>query len=351
MPFLREYEFIVKNKSGTVYNFYLNENHHIEYIYTDANGKWLQKNQVFQKKTLQFSVTLDSSNQIHIISYTSTGDLYYHTLKGGRWNHRLLMNYPKGTYQIFYPVIKSINDAIHIFYYLVHGKNKGNVFLLHLVNNQDEWNRNEVLHCTYNQVINPYKILNNQSKIYALTTSLQNNYEEVSLTSYDLADKTWDKDSIQLTSDPIQKLYTDGILTSPDHLHITWSQYDQERLTVHHLNYHLTEDRPLSSTKQISTGLNASYPTLMGYDGKLWCLWVEINQLFSSHSSTDGLEWSSPIGIDESRHLDFRRYRFITNDIEETKKVMCDFLFGTLYPKIQFIGFGGEVNDEVQRDQ
>ena len=73
MAFIRGYEFVVENKSGMVFNFYLNTQKHIEYIISDEKRRWKERELVFNQATEKFHLDIDDNDNIHIISYSKNG--------------------------------------------------------------------------------------------------------------------------------------------------------------------------------------------------------------------------------------------------------------------------------------
>ena len=119
MTFIKGHEFILKNKLGMIFNFYLNKQKHIEYIASDKKHRWKEKGLVFDQTTESFHLDVDNNNNIYAISYSKNGCLYYHQYLNKAWVNHLVLQYP-AEQRVVYPIIKHINNQIHIFYYLIH---------------------------------------------------------------------------------------------------------------------------------------------------------------------------------------------------------------------------------------
>jgi len=349
MAFIPGYEFILKNKLGIVLNFYLNEQKHIEYIVSDNKGKWKEKNVVIPESTENFYVEIDHKNNIHIVSFHSNGDLYYNHFNNNQWQNHLIVQYPIEEQKILYPTIKYVNDQIHIFYYLINTKVKNKAYLLHLNFNNRDYKTNHVTTVYSHSYINPFKVFIKNNELLLLYGSVVNQFDQIYVSKLSTLDEKWDN-PVCLTYSKDKKIYINGLLDDNKTLHITWSKYDEEYLVVQYLNLD-TNDLNVKSEdlEHISLSLKSScsFPALSCYKKLLWATWTETNKVVSSYSTDLGKNWSKPFIHEDTRKHDFKRYRYTSNSSDDKDDILCDFVFGSLYPTIQFLGFGGEINDDI----
>lgn len=346
MAFIKGHEFIVTNKLGVLFNIYLNEKKHIECIISNRKGVWKEKHIVFDNITESFHLDINN-NILHMVSYSENGKVYYHRYYDGLWTSNLITEYPIGKQKIIYPIIKSSHNGIHIFYYLLQSKEKNKAHLLHISFKGEEYNANHIASISFNKYINPFKVFLNKNELLVLYTSMVDNFDQIFFSKSDINEGQWSK-SICLTSSKDQKLYMDGLLYDSKTLHLIWSKYDEEYLTVQYSKLNLN-DVGTSKLKvvPISSESSCSFPTLAYYHNILWAIWTEMGKIVSSYSGNLGDAWSKPYIHEDSKKVDFKRYRYISSSKTD---ILCDFLFGTLYPQIQFLGFGGEDNDEIPTD-
>ena len=88
----------------------------------------------------------------------------------------------------------------------------------------------------------------------------------------------------------------------------------------------------------ISNEGSPSHPTLIYFRNQLWLVWLELNKLFSRSSIDHGQTWGPIYMWNETRNIDFLRYKYITASNEEN--IQLDYSFGSIYPDIRFLGFG-----------
>lgn len=346
MAFIKGHEFIFENKSGIVFNFYLNKQRYIEYMVSDKKQGWKEKGLVFDRTTENFHLDVDNNNNIHVISYSEDGCLYYHRHLSKTWVNHCILEYPANQ-RIIYPIIKHMNNQIHIFYYLIHNESKNKAYLLHLKFHDKKYSTNHIVTVDTHTYINPFKIFENNNKMILLYASVIEGNEQIFISKLNMSTEQW-TDPLCVTSSEDKKIYVDGIFDSTETLHIIWSKFDEESLAVRYLKLN-TESMKANKSEPVSLSSESScsFPVLVYYSEILWAIWIEMNKIISCYSTDMGENWSEPYNHENTRKIDFKRYRYVVGPVNNKGDILCDFIFGTPYPYIQFLGFGGESNDEV----
>lgn len=339
------YEFILSQSNRSYNNFYLNEKQQIEYIISDEQRRWIEKKIVFEEPIKDFFVEIDQQDLFHILSVSNNGNINYHTSHKDGWIHKTLKEYHDKTINIYYPTIKVINNIIHIFYYAT-SKNKNNKCdLIHMTSNCNDnniWKERILFRINYQKYINPFHIFFNNGELFILATTLIEKFTQIFIVTYDYQHNIL-KEKIQVTSSPIEKLYLYGLFDKNSVLHISWCEFDEKGLKVMYTNSSVKcfeNDRNILSLSERS---NCSFPILLYYYNHLWCIWTQMNKLYASYSSNGGTEWSVPMLRKESQLIDFKLYGYKTNIQQENDTIICNYLYGSLYPQIQFLGFGGKL--------
>ncbi len=347
------HEFIMQNSKDNIFNFFLNEKDDITCIASNQQRQWVSKEDVFPKRCNSLDIDLDSKDHFHIVSYHYDGDLYYHHKSKDRWKNIQLTRLNR-TERTFYPRIKTVDNTIHVFYDLQQTNERDRCTLYHYTYHEKEmkWIKNNVCTIRFNKFVNPYKILTYKNQIYLLYISIINNYEEVFIIQYDSIKDQWNK-PIQLTTSSDRKLYLDGLLDNNGNIHISWCQYlEQEGLIVKYLKCKINNlGKNKESILSLSDRLNCSFPQLIQFNETLYCMWVQFSHLYVSQSVDSGIIWNTPTVVPESKMNNFKRYRYANNHLLYKNTIVCDFLYGTHYPSIQFLGFGGGQHDEVSTNK
>jgi hypothetical protein len=226
MAFIKGHEFILENKLGEIFNFYLNEQKHIEYMASDENRVWKEKELVFNQETESFHLDIDDKENIHIVSYNKDGYLYYHQYLDGAWVNYSIFCYPEEQ-KVMYPIIKYVKNQIHIFYYLLHNEPKNRAYLLHLRFHNNKYSANHIVTADNHKYINPFKIFinDNNDGITLIYTSINKGYEQIFISKFDISAGQW-SEPLCVTSSKDKKIYIDGLLQNTEMLHLIWSNYD-----------------------------------------------------------------------------------------------------------------------------
>ena len=346
MAFIRGYEFVVENKSGMVFNFYLNTQKHIEYIISDEKRRWKERELVFNQATEKFHLDIDDNDNIHIISYSKNGCLYYHQYLDEAWINHLILHYPTGQ-RIIYPIIKHINSQIHIFYYLLHDESRDKAHLLHLKFYDKEYSTNHIITVNNHEYINPFKVFVNNDEIILLYTSIVEGHEQILVSKFNMSTEIC-SDPLCITSSKDKKIYLDALRYNDKMLHLIWSKFDEEYLAVQYLKLNIdTMTTDKSKPVSLSAKSSCSFPIPVYYKNILWAIWTEMEKIVSCYSIDMGKNWSEPYIHEDTKKIDFKRYRYLASHTDNKEGILCDFVFGTPYPNIQFLGFGGENDDEI----
>ncbi|NLY43692.1 MAG: hypothetical protein GX066_06950 [Clostridiaceae bacterium] len=88
--------FLIKKSNGIFYNFYLSQTGGICYkLYSLHNNEKMDPFEIsiIEEKILEFYVTIDSEDNIHILCLTKDGDLKYFINKENIWNNKVLSHF------------------------------------------------------------------------------------------------------------------------------------------------------------------------------------------------------------------------------------------------------------------
>lgn len=343
MGLISGYEYIIKNSEGKLYNFYLNEKKQIEYIATDKENRWAEKNIVNNEPIDSFSVDIDQQDSLHMLSYCKKGNVHYHRFLKNDWIHKKVISYSSDTHGIYYPYIKVIDNHINIFYYLYSDNQRNACNLIHHTLDKDHvWQSKSLFKVNYGKFINPFYILLKKNSIAIVFSSLIDEFNQIFLASFDHQLEEL-QSPIQITDSSIEKIYIYGLIVNKDIVHIAWSEFDEKGLTIKYKKLWENQSEEVSQILSLSEKSNSSFPILLSYNNILWCTWTQMNRLYACYSKDEGTEWSFAAVREESQQINFKLYSYLTNYSDDRNNIICHYLYGSLYPQIQFLGFGGEV--------
>lgn len=351
MPLIGRHEYLLQTTKAKRYNLYLDQHKDLYCISSNENRQWAEKNQVFSMACHSFDVDLAPDDSIHAVSCHTNGFVYYHWLFKGTWKSKEVFQHPLSE-KVLSCRIKSILGQTHLVFMLNQGK-KTTLYHYLLKADTDEWVKSTIAELSFNKYVNPINLLTNgkeNSPLLLFYSSLVGRHEQIYFTGYDISENSWFKPK-QLTDIKSTKLYMDCLMDQRGTLHLTWSDYEQDTLSVQYLRMESDSIKTQTQRKTLSKPLNCSFPQLILLQNQLYLIWIQFNHLTRAISMDNGKTWSKPENIKGSKLKHFKRYRYISNLAEE-KEIKGQFLYGTLYPGIQFLGLGGDMDyDEISVDK
>lgn len=340
MGFINWSETIVRKANGDILTFYIKDKNLFlrEFKYKDKlnNSNQIISN-VFDN---EFDIKIDDTDKIYGICVIENGEVaYLYTDKDNNIKHRKLFDYDNKRYVLKYPYIKKIDLSIHIIYYIQDISDNRIWSIINHYFDGSSWIESNIDFIVSFPIINSFIITckNNMLNIFYL--NLIGGIEEVFFSRFSPLTKEWSK-PLQITNTNNKKIYLNVLQDEMNFYHITWSEFVNENLVVKYTNCYLKEDM-LDKTNIISLSdpSNCSFPTIIKTGETLWDIWVQMNKLYRSYSFDYGKTWSKASVDSESIDIDFIRYRFISNNYDDLINFKLCNTFGTIYPKISFIGF------------
>jgi|GEM_PF-2258225 len=386
MGLVEKYEYVLKDSSDKIYNFFINDREQLECIYSNNSNQWIDKTLVTLKACQHFAVAIDTRDRIHAFVIHANGDINYYWQEDKQWKSQKIASINRKNENVYYPDIVILKNQVHLFYLHQGSKAINSCTIQHVTKLLDKWEHISVETISYSKYINPFKVLVYDNVLHLLFASHNSICEECYLTKFNYLNNSWEF-SIRLTEATERKIYLDGLIDKQGNLHITWSMLEENGLTIKYQQHSLKElyqiepqqrensilgktvdeigqllmeeelqiNTVLNTTEavlpqKISQQHNCSFPYIIVFNKVLWLVWFQFNSLVSSYSTDNGLTWSIPSLIAKTKLMSFKRYRYATNSKLDNELIQCDYLFGTLYPNIQFIGFGGDINDDVSKN-
>src|SRR5690606_38110274 len=126
-----------------------------------------------------------------IISFHSSGNLYYSKYNNKEWINHLIMEYPTEEQKVLYPTIKYINNQVHIFYYLINTEERNKAHLLHLKFYNKNYDSNHITTVYSHSYVNTFKIFIDGDEIILLYGSLINKFDQIFISKFNLINNKW----------------------------------------------------------------------------------------------------------------------------------------------------------------
>ena len=319
--------YIFKNKRSEISMDYynLNEGHTGKTICKDAHG--------------EFDILIDGG-KINIIYQNIKNELKLITIDKVSIKEESLgiENLPK-----IYEIKMTLNNGIKSIIYLSPKFSQKGVFeIYHHILKDDIWEEFKVDETRVSKFLNPIKIVNDKSSL-----SLFYYYgDQICMKEFNFTLLEW-KESIVLT-DNTDKLYID-VLKDKDYVHLVYSQYIDQNLSIKYKKYGYKEDSLYEKVDRTISNLgNTTHPTLVLTGDRLWVVWKDSFGLKSSFSDDRGENFSEIYLWKKTKTYKYVRYDY--KDKGDNKDLKLNHSFGTIYPDINFLGFGELIDvEEIKR--
>lgn len=342
-------EILLEDSKGKRYNLYLNEAQELYCITSNGQNQWVDKQQIFTSICKGFDALIDARDVVHAFSCHKDGSLYYHTYQHQKWSSLLILSGTPAERALNCRIL-SLHGKIHLFYHL-RGRNLSLLYHCRYDEASQKWIHLPIAPVVIRDYINPFYPLVYDQQLLIAYISITQGYEQLKIKYYNEKIQNWEGEK-RLTDTPVTKLYLDALVDEQGVLHATWSNHHQDTLQVQYLQYSLEgTGEGMPKVIAISDRLNCSFPHLILYPTAIQVIWVQYNHLVTSHRQLPEGPWSQPKEVPGSKQNHFKRYRYLSNIVDQTPFLQANYLFGTLYPKIQFLGLGGEPYDEVSNDE
>lgn len=280
----------------------------------------------------EYDLDIESPNHIYLIYQNREMHLMMITIKDKKIEEVKLTSKPIS--EVFNLYILEKNKGIHIFYQIKISEEKDNYMIEHHYYDGSKWKSYLVDEIIVNRALNPLSIISTEDKLIASYYSSGNSIE---LKEFNLNILEWGK-AIKLVTTMNDKLYLDMIKIEKD-IHLTYCEFIDGNLMIRYerLSYDDSEIRK-DIKVDISNEGSPHNPTLIFYEDKLWITWVELDKIISRYSVDNGQNWGPIYMWNNSKTIDFIRYKYL--DMIPEEGIRLNYSFGRIHPEVSFMGFG-----------
>ncbi|MBF8981977.1 hypothetical protein IZY60_00350 [Lutibacter sp. B2] len=337
MSFANQRNVLITDRCGSVYSF-LWEEEKIKFIYFNKSLDKFHTITLAENATLEFDVTIDEDDCLYLVYRRRDQQMIIRCFKNGNWDENLLGD--ANGLDVFNLNIISYNQDIHILYCTLFDKVDMKYRIYHHFYDREKWNNIQVMDITKKSLLNPFQLIKTQKGFILGYYNVVDTTEQIFVKEFNHSDKVWEV-PVQLTSSDDDKLCIDIIMTNNEILHLSYSSYIEENLTIKYDKYkYLNNKWTKVLEKELSNHANCMYPTFVIDENKLWTVWTEYDQIVSSFTLNNGISWNGPYVWKGTKENLFFRYKFESKDKELNNTYQLNHAFGKKYPEFSFIGFG-----------
>ncbi len=333
MTFFKD-EFIIFNDSSNNIYMFQWQDRCINTYFFDFLTKNMNKKIIVKNSLKEYDVSVDKDNIVYIVYQDINYNLILLILKNDEIKKIKLT-------EESIPLVNNLNiinynKTLHIIY-CTREIGKKNIYqIYHHFYDGVDWYIYKVKKIKVERLLNPFQIIRGDNRIF-ITYYDCIEEEDIYLKSFDCNKKVWQK-MHRLTKGGKFKLYLDTLIIN-NKINLVYSQEYEGNFIIKYERYILDNDILKKDKEEaISNSANCSHPIIIFYYGKIWIMWIEYDNVLSRFSEDFGDTWSSIYLWNESKKKNIIRYKYIKNN-ENNNRVLNNF-FGTVYPKVFFIGFG-----------
>ncbi len=336
MPFDNITTNLISDKTDTLYNFIVTKEGLTTVIFNKRKNV-SHKKIIISEPILQYDTVIDKNSNIHIVYQCNNKKIKLKSRINKIWNESHYLIPCKQ--EVFNLSTVYIDEKLHIFYCIKEKEVSDSYKIYHKIYNFKNLITNEIENIKKKGILNHFSLIKSTNQIMLGFYDIVKDKEQLFIKTYDFVNSKW-KDKIQVTTDPTNKLYLDMLLINKD-LHLVYSKIQKGNLIIKYEKYYYKNSEIKKvNEKELSNLCNCSYPTLIYFEKKLWCVWTEYSYIASCYSQDLGEEWSNMYLWNESKNTMITRYKFMDNEKYEDKNYKFNYSFGFQAPNISFIGFG-----------
>lgn len=291
--------FVVKTSSGDRWRFFLSPEQNIMYSQLDSPGETGSTDRgvlLDSQQVKDLAVTIDSGDNIHVLAFTTTGQLVYYQWNGIKWQRQTVEYLRNPAQDIPYFSILAYRDTVHIMYHIKGLLRRGTEFLIHYLGNGNKWTRQKVWTFPADSLTAiETAFVDSLGNLHMLFIQQADHQSRLLYSCYSPSFSSW--------SNPITVYRpdcecSDFCLYAETHhrLHILWQEKHDDSYAIKYLSlkYALQPEYDTPDAKILYSGRDQpTHPTLLLLD-RLYAIWEMKGDIYCVASQDGGSSWSSP---------------------------------------------------------
>ncbi|KNF09895.1 hypothetical protein CLPU_1c00600 [Gottschalkia purinilytica] len=331
--------FILKASCGTSYNFYFNNNNGIDCDVFSVNNYIIDTNTIVDKDVLDFSVEIDSKDNIHLVCISTNGCLIYYIYSQGTWLNK----------RITYLDLKS-----NIYKYLTLVVNKESIYILCAYSNlisagvwtiqyislKPKLEKRNIISITSGRNFSPFYIsIDTFDNVHLVYTCMSNKINNIYYTVFNPSVKKWPKYPQKISNCEYNNLEPYLFIDSRENIHIVWNQIQSNKIKIIYkiLNYNSTKKNRWKEIGLPFMSENSIHPIVFEDKSSLKLLYNKegsINQLISNNN---GYSWEDNGIVENISPSNLHLVKFSTNDVKDHSKYNISYTYANIEKSIKLL--------------
>ena len=332
--------YLIKNAKNLSFFFYLDKHKILNYKTFSTENELIEEQQVYQQTILDFSVVIDTKDQIHLICITKDGNLLYFINAQNKWENKPLarLDYKSNSYK--HLTLIQRKDYTHIFCNKSNLLNPMVTSIEHIYWNDKLFNKGTIISYLPGKYHAPFQVdidsINNVHLIYKV---LHRNNHQLSYCKFNVFNKKWS------TGEIITNLQEDNshpfmLIDKKDNLHLAWCTITDNNFTLKYRRKSsiINQKSKWSQVAQLSNK-NANYLSpVLQQEGNTIKLLSKQNGTINEITSEDyGMNWSSLNKGKGHDLLNSSLLKYSSNAANEKNYYTIPFIYGSVDDGINVI--------------
>ncbi|MCL5057289.1 MAG: hypothetical protein M1130_04685 [Actinobacteria bacterium] len=304
MSFVRGQHYLLKTKSGEVWVIYL-ENQTLLYKYFPPGRHYATSPATLvDLPVLEYSTVIDSSDNIHLVCITKSGELKYFVGKpGSAMNSTVLAEFDLKAQKLKHITLLLTAKRVHIFHLITSTVNSFIWAVMHSFWNGREWKDQQIGEIIAGKKVPPYTVdKDSRENIHLIFTSAHGGkFFEAQYKKFNKLYDLWSHTE-RINNLPENTPEVFSLVDRNDNLHLMtcgFSAVDNKVKICYCLRKEVS--RNSSSWEPVITihrpAQAAAWPLLSCRDNTIYGLWREQSGYMFSRSEDGGLSWSYPAPV------------------------------------------------------
>lgn len=338
MQLTADQQYLVRTNKNLTYHFFLSNDKSLHYsIY--ANNNTLLENNLLVTSILDFSVTIDRREKIHLICVTKEGDLLYYINQNDKWNYKTISKFDIKSNIYRYLMLYVNDNHTHIIYTKTNLLTPMLSYVEHIYWNETGIDRLVVGNYLHGKYPSPLQVsIDSLKNLHLVYKVYYKNNHQLYYNRFNLSTKKWSISEL-VTNSQEDHSHPYIFIDKNDNLHLVWCTIQQNNFILKYKKKtNVIDPRSKWSNTQILSNKNSNNhsPILIQESNTLKIYCKQNNQIIEIISKDFGYSWET-VGNNLYKIEDSKIIRYSSSP-EIDENFFIKHLYGNITDTIEIVG-------------
>ncbi|MFW5647828.1 MAG: hypothetical protein ACOCG5_01945 [Candidatus Alkaliphilus sp. MAG34] len=331
---------LIRLNQNLVCHLFLHDDRSLRYNTYSDNNTLLDSNELLSD-VINFSVTLDNRERIHLVCITTKGELQHYINENNNWNYRTILRFDVKSNIYKYLTLYVDDECAHLLYVKTNLLTQTLSSIEHMYWNGKNVNRIVVSNYVHGKYTNPLQVsLDNSGNFHIVYKAFYKNNHQLYYNKFDILTKIW---AINKLASNLQEEHSHPYLfiDRKQNLHLVWCTIEQNNFILKYKKKHnIIDMKPKWSNVQTLLDKNSNYlsPILIQESDTLKIYCKQNDKIIEIISDNFGDSWTNsmdkePLTIEKPEII-----RYFSNPQTIDNTYLAKHVYGNIGNTIQIIG-------------